>query len=183
MERITIKEYADSRKVTYEAVCKQVRQYKRKELKGHLAYEGKLTLLDPAAVEFLDKHRMKRNIVLAPTDKEIQNDIKNLQSDLSKAMAEIDRLKSQIIAMQEERTGLLEDRAKYNLLLEDKSRWNDEIDAARHKLEQREEELLSAKTDIAKAAADYKILSNEKADLEKEIERFKPSIFGLYRKK
>ena len=92
MELVTIKDYAESRHVTYEAVCKQVRQYKKKELKGHLSYQGRLIFLDENAVNFLDQHRMKRNIVLAPTSEEIQKTIKQLQADLQKAMIERDNL-------------------------------------------------------------------------------------------
>lgn len=154
MDLITIKEYAESRKVTYEAVCKQVRQYKNKELKGHLSYEGKLTFLDPAAVSFLDKHRMKRNIILAPTSDEVKEEVSKLQGDLFQAMKEIDRLKNQIIELQADKMTYLEEKGRYTAMIEEKDRMQDQITQANKELE----------------------------ESRKELSKFKPSLFGLYRK-
>lgn len=158
MERITIKDYAESRKITYEAVCKQVRQYKSKELKGHLTYEGKLTFLDPAAVDFLDKHRMKRNIVLAPTSEEIKAEMQKLQDSLFNAMNEISSLKSQIIELQRDNMSYLEEKSRATVYLE------------QHK---------------AEAERAQKEIEELKKDLEaarQEVNSYRPSLFGLYRK-
>lgn len=158
MERITIKDYAESRKITYEAVCKQVRQYKSKELKGHLTYEGKLTFLDPAAVDFLDKHRMKRNIVLAPTSEEVKADMQKLQDDLFKAMKEIDRLKSQIIELQSDKMNYLEEKGRATAYIE------------QHKAE------------TERAQKEIEELKKDLEEARQEVNSYRPSLFGLYRK-
>ncbi len=159
MERITIKDYAESRKITYEAVCKQVRQYKSKELKGHLTYEGKLTFLDPAAVDFLDKHRMKRNIVLAPTSEEIRVEMQKLQDDLFKAMKEMSSLNSQIIELQKDKMSYLEEKGRTAVYLE------------QHKAENE------------RAQREIEELKKDLEEARQEANSYKPSLFGLYRKK
>ena len=182
MELVTIKEYAESRKVTYEAVCKQVRQYKKKELKGHLTYQGKLTFLDETAVDFLDRHRMKRNIVLAPTSEEIQRDMRHLQSELTRAWQEVDRLKTQVIDLQAEKIGLVEDRAKYTALLELKEDLTIRINKADEEIKQLE---LDNKRIKAEIELSEKRLEEKQQEIEKdkqELASYQRTIFGLYKK-
>lgn len=147
MENTTIKAYAESRHITYEAVSKQIRQYKKKELKKHISYQGRLMLLDDYAVNFLDQHRMKRNIVLAPTSDEIKRDIQQLQNDLRAALEENGRLKDQLINLQREHMQLIEDKAKNDALLMIADKEHEELEHARQ-----------------------------------ELNKYKPSLFGFYRK-
>lgn len=168
MELITIRDYAESRHITYEAVCKQVRQYKGKDLKGHLTYQGKLTFLDETAVDFLDKHRMKRNIVLAPTDKEIKNDIARLQEELKQVMIERDQLKNKVIAMQEEQIKYIEDKAKNETLLKLADAEHEELERTRQQLEE--------------SRATNHVLQEENTRHQQELNKYKPSLFGFYRK-
>jgi chromosome segregation ATPase len=182
MELLTMKEYAESRKVTYEAVCKQVRQYKKKELKGHLTYQGKLTFLDETAVDFLDRHRMKRNIVLAPTSEEVQRDMRHLQSELTRAWQEVDRLKTQIIDLQAEKVELVEDRAKYTALLELKEDLIIRINKADEEIKQLE---LDNKRVKAEIELSEKQLEEKQQEIEKnkqELDSYKPMFLGFYRK-
>ncbi len=158
MERITIKDYAESRKITYEAVCKQVRQYKSKELKGHLTYEGKLTFLDPAAVDFLDKHRMKRNIVLAPTSEEVRAEMQKLQEELYKAMKELNSLNNQVIELQKDKMNYLEEKGRTAVYLE------------QHKAESE------------RAQREIEELKKELEEARQESNKYQRSWFGLYRK-
>ena len=189
MELVTIKDYAESRHVTYEAVCKQVRQYKKKELKGHLSYQGRLIFLDENAVNFLDQHRMKRNIVLAPTSEEIQKTIKQLQADLQKAMIERDNLKDQIIALQDEKAKLIEYKAQKEQLqlLVDKSQ--SELQEVRESNKNLTENYYHAKLELETQRTANRVLNDEKAQIQEQMEqakeeltRYKPTLFGLYRK-
>jgi len=182
MEQVTIKDYAESRKVSYETVSRQIRHYK-KDLKGHITYQGRLILLDESAISFLDQHRMKRNIVLAPTPQEIQNDIKHLQAELQKVMADRDRLKDQIIALQDKNAELTEYKAKNENLQQI-------ADKAQNKLEQTMQELEQAKIDAAVTRTANDNLAREKAQMQEqmeqakqELESYKPTLFGFYRKK
>ena len=161
MELMTIKDYAESRNITYEAVRKQVRQYKKSDLKGHLNYQGKLTFLDEYAVDFLDKHRQKRNARLAPTDEEVQRDIRKLQYDLQMALQEVNNLKSQVITLQSEKIELIEDRAKYTALLEEK-------------------ETMTTLQNHLQQELERSRMENEHK--QQELDKYKPTLFGLYRK-
>lgn len=165
MEYTTIKDYAESRKITYEAVSRQVRQYKKKELKGHLKYQGRLILLDETAIDFLDQHRMKRNIVLSPTSDEIKRDISHLQQELAKVMQERDQLKNTIISMQQEQKKYIEDKARADVLLEI-------ADKERHELEQTRQQLKESERERERQQEQH----------QQELNKYKPTLFGLYRK-
>ena len=120
---MTIKEYAESRGISYESVAKQVRKYKNKDLKGHLSYQGSKTILDEQAIEILDGHRQPRTIVMQPSSREITNELKFLQD-------ENDHLKNQIIELQQM---LLSSKDEYlklsqanTAMIEDKARGDEQ---------------------------------------------------------
>lgn len=92
---MTIKQYAKERSISYESARRQVARY-TKELKGHaVKNDNGPTELDEYAVEFLDKHRQKRPIVVAPDAEETQQEIDNLK-------AEIEHLKQKLVDAQTE---------------------------------------------------------------------------------
>lgn len=111
----TIRDYAKTRNVAYESVRKQVKRYS-KELKGHTVKDG-ATMLDDFAIEFLDKHRMKRdvNVIQEPDAQETQQEIINLR-------AEIEQLKQKLVDAQTEiinaKNETLATHTKYQELLE-----------------------------------------------------------------
>ena len=109
---MTIKEYAESRKVSYEAVRKQVKDYKKKELKKHISYQGRQAYLDDFAVDYLDQHRQKRNVVLYPTNKEIEEEMARLRNQIVKLQEELLNRTDKITKLLEEKTLLIEDKAK-----------------------------------------------------------------------
>lgn len=137
---MTIREYSISRGISYEAAAKQIRKYKKKELKKHITYQGALTILDDYAIEFLDGHRQPRNVVVTASDADTQREIQRLHG-------EIDKLKDTIIAMQKESAKMIEENTKNRTLLE-------LADKDRAELEQ----------------------------VKQELERYKPTLFGLYKK-
>lgn len=172
---MTIKEYAKSRGVSYEAAAKQVRKYKNKELKSHISYQGSLTILDDYAVDLLDGHRQPRNIIVEQTSEDIQRELKRLYN-------EVDKLKDQIIALQDEKTALIEYKVKNEQLqlIADKSQ---------SELNQTTQELEQLKIDAAVARTANDNLAKEKAQMQEQMEqakeelnRYKPTLFGLYRK-
>ena len=69
MELTTIKQYAESQKVSYEAVRKQIIGY-GEELKGHIIRKGRTQYLDEWAVEFLTKRRRENPVILLSQDKD-----------------------------------------------------------------------------------------------------------------
>lgn len=112
---LTIRDYAKTRNVAYESVRKQVKRYS-KELKGHTVKDG-VTQLDDYAIDFLDNHRMKRevNVIQEPDAKETQQEITNLR-------AEIEQLKQKLVDAQTEiinsKNETLATHTKYQELLE-----------------------------------------------------------------
>ena len=137
---MTIKEYAISRAISYEAAAKQVRQYKKKELKKHIKYNGRTAELDDAAVEFLDKHRQPKNIVVTASNEESQREIERLRNQVFQLQGEINNLLKEKSALLEEKVLLIEDMAK--------------AEAAAARLQ----------------------------EVTQELGRYKPTLFGLYRK-
>lgn len=106
---LTIREYAKTRNVAYESVRKQVKRYS-KELKGHTVKDG-ATMLDDYAMEFLDKHRMKRevNVIQEPDKGETAQEIINLRAEIEQlkqklldANTEIMNAQKKTIAIEEE---------------------------------------------------------------------------------
>ena len=60
MELVSIKEFAESQMVSYEAVRRQTHTY-AEQLKGHIIKKGRTQYLDNYAVEFLSEKRKCRN--------------------------------------------------------------------------------------------------------------------------
>lgn len=69
----TLKEYAESKNVSYEAVRKKVKLY-RAELGEHIFKKGRAQFLDDTAIQFLDEHSIEKSVVVydAKKDEEIQ---------------------------------------------------------------------------------------------------------------
>lgn len=109
---MTIKEYATSRAVSYEAVAKQVRQYKKKELKKHIKYQGRTAELDDFAIEFLDKHRQPKNVVMVESAEESKRQIELLTAQVHQLQSELIKKSNKIESLLEENKGLIEDKTK-----------------------------------------------------------------------
>lgn len=123
-QMLTIREYAKTRNVAYESVRKQVKRYS-KELKGHTVKDG-ATMLDDYAMDFLDKHRMKRevNLIQEPDNEEVTQEIHNLKTEIEQlkqklvdAQTEIINAKNETLAAHTKYQDLLE---RNQLLLEQK---------------------------------------------------------------
>lgn len=94
---ITIKQYASSRGVSYEAVRQTIKRH-HAEVSEHLHKEGRRTLLDAEAVEILDRYR-NNTVTVQP-----QTDLENMEY--------ISNLKDEIIRLQNENNELLKERQK-----------------------------------------------------------------------
>ena len=67
MELVTIKQFADSQGISYEAVRKQVVRYSE-ELSGHVVRKNRTQYLDEVAVKFLQERRRESPIILQNMD-------------------------------------------------------------------------------------------------------------------
>jgi hypothetical protein len=109
----SMKEYAQNRGVSYEAVRKQVKRF-GKELEGHITQVNRVQYLDDEAMEFLDQHRQKNPIVLLQSDQ--QEEIEALRAENTKLLVKIAELQDSLLreretvkALQEEKIVLLEE--------------------------------------------------------------------------
>ena len=146
---MTVKEYARSRGVSYEAVRRQVANARGKDLKNHVQ-SGKGnsgTYLDDFAVSYLDSHRQPRNVIVQAADEETQKELDRLHQQVNELQKELLKRTDKITALMEEMNGLLKEQSQ---LIEQK------------------------------AVAELK--AAETQELKMELECFKPSWFGLYRK-
>ena len=169
-EMISIKDYAQSRGVNYEAVRRQVKQFKTedKEFKSHIQeskQRGVSTLLDFYAIEYLDKHRLPRPVIVRASTDETQQELERLRNELAKAMNELNSAKDTIINLTNEKLSLTEEKFK---AIEDKTRF----------------ETILGQTE--RDLAEYKLirdnLNQELALKDKEISSYKKTVFGLYKK-
>ena len=124
---MTIREYATSRAVSYEAVRKQVRQYKKKELKKHITYQGRTAELDDFAIEFLDKHRQQRSVVMQASTEETQKELERLHNQVHQLQEELQRKSDKIVGLLEEQKGLIEDKTKKEILEKDNAELKQEL--------------------------------------------------------
>ena len=201
MELITIKQYAESQNVTYEAVRKQIVRY-ADDLKDHIARKGRTQYLDTWAVEFLTKRRRENPVILLSQDKDeaietMKQEIESLKAQLMTAQNELlksqdERLKAQdrIIELQDEAKKTLEDRARYTALLEDneakakrlKEAEDREAELTRQ-VEERDGQIRTIQTETDDLRKTIEDLQKERDEAQKEAQSFTRSIFGFYRKK
>lgn len=91
---VTIKEYAKTKGVSYEAVRKQVKRY-HNELKGHISKVGRVNYLDEKAAEFLDSKRAESPIIIMETAKDEQ--IQRLQDENKALLIKVAELQDQLL--------------------------------------------------------------------------------------
>lgn len=138
---ISIKDYAASHGVSYEAVRRQIARYSGREMDGfrisdHIIKVNRTQYLDDEATAFLDARRAQNPVVVQQEQRD---------ETIERLRAEVDRLQKRLITAQDE----------YRVLLEDK-----------HEIELREQKLLADKDAIdgIKAAAEEAIARAEKSE-------------------
>lgn len=153
MALYTVKEYAKLNGVSYEAVRKQLKQYE-KDLAGHVTKQGRTYVLDDKAVEILNVHRAKRNLIIEQPENELTAEIERLRRELNYC-------KDQVIKLQNDKNILLEEKNKY---IEDKTQNATLLMIA----DKEHDELLQARQELT--------------ETKQELNRYTKTIFGLYRK-
>lgn len=164
---LSVKDYAESRSISQEAVRRQLTRYKD-ELAGHIIIENRKRLLDDDAVSFLDLHRMPRSIVIEQSDRARQEEINNLQSEIDRLKDELIREKERVIKLQQEAAALLEYKAQNQLLIDQKDRDRDRI-------QNQEAEIQEIKNQLTET-------NNELQEAQTELNSFSKTWFGLYKK-
>ena len=201
MELTTIKQYAESQNVTYEAVRKQIVRYKE-ELKDHIVRKDRTQYLDQWAIDFLTEKRRENPVILISQDKDeaieaMKQQIEALRVQLMTAQNELLKEKDRIIELQDEAKKTIEDRAKYTALLEDNKakeeklkEAGDQIGNLSRQIEEKDGRIESIQKEAEdlrrQAEADQKTiedLQKERDEAQTEAQSFTRSIFGFYRKK
>ena len=100
MNVITLRDYAKTNNISYEAVRQQVVRYKD-ELGDHIIRDGRQQFLDEEAVAFLDAKRQKNPVAIIQQDKDER--IESLKREL-------DIAKNLIIELQDERNKLKDEK-------------------------------------------------------------------------
>lgn len=186
MELVTIKQFAESQEISYEAVRKQINRYSD-ELSGHIIKQGRKSFLDKWAVEFLETKRRERPVVLASIERTEENEylreqIEKLKTQLLSAQNELLREKERVINLQEEAKKSLEASVRYTALLEESEAKDEKLKEA----ERREEDLTRALEEKDGQLEDLRNtvedLSRERDEAQSEAQSYRPSIFGFYRK-
>lgn len=107
---ISIKDYAKSKAISYEAVRKQVNRYKA-ELGEHISRENRTQYLDEEAVAFLDKKRDGNPVVILQTDD--KEHIEQLENENKRLLIKVAELQETIIAKSDK----IEQLQEANILL------------------------------------------------------------------
>lgn len=94
MGATSIKNYANSRKITYEAARQQVKRYE-KELQGHIHKQNRTQYLDDYAVELLDDHRQQSPIVVVNQDRDAE--LEQLRADKVALLQQVASLQNELI--------------------------------------------------------------------------------------
>ena len=172
---LSIAEYVESRGVSQTAVRRQLKRYSE-ELDGHIHQGNRRKMLDDFAVDFLDSHRMTKEIIVERTDYQAKIEIDDLKAEIEHKKDEISKLKDEVIFLQkqymelkEQQTELLGYKAKNEILLEDAAT--------------RESRVKELETENRDLQDDNSSKESQIQELEKEIGSFKKSWFGFYRRK
>ena len=122
MNIISMKDYAEQKNISYEAVRKQVARYKA-ELEGHIIVDGRQQFLDEDAVAFLDAKRQKNPVVIyqESKDEKIEQLNEQVKQLLVKTAAQADRI-SELAQWKADNAVLIAEANQNQRLLEDKTK-------------------------------------------------------------
>ena len=173
MKTVSLKDYAEQKRVSYEAVRQQVIRDK-KELGNHIIRDGRQQFLDEEAVAFLDEKRQKNPVTVIQQDKNgqieaLEEQVKQL---LMKTAAQADRIaelsewkaeKAVAIASAEQQKLLLEERTKRVEQLESTTKETmEKLREAEDKLQRAEERAQQLKEEMSRPLSLYERLTGKR---------------------
>ena len=185
---ITIKEYAESRNKSVQAVYKQLQRDKnKKRLEGHLYKQDRTTYLDKDAIDILDE---SQNVAIVLADQKQKNElneyklkVEKLTEINNKLRDEQDLLKNQIISIQnelklktEQMATLVIENNKNAVLLEQKENQANRIEEL-----QKDKQLLQ--DEKAEQKQQIEELQQEKKKLQEEMDQLKATNDQLIKEK
>jgi len=132
---MTIKEYAASRDISYEAARMSLKRHD-KELSEHIHKHGKTRYLDDTGIEILDSYRISKT-------PEIYTGNGNQEATIDSLKNQIILLQNQIIELQKENKASLEASVKLQMIEEHTGKLEKENQDLREELQSQQEELRS----------------------------------------
>lgn len=155
---LTLQQYAEKHKISYEAVRKQTKRY-RCELEDHISIQNRKQYLDEYAERFLDEKREQNPIIIMEQAKDTalddaKREVEHLKLTLFELQTQLANSQNRVIELQQDKLTLIEEHGKHQMLLEQKERTDRELEEVKEKLS------------IA----------------EKEASSYQRTIFGLYKK-
>lgn len=100
---ISMKDYAKSKNVSYEAIRKQVARYKN-ELEGHIFKQDRTNFLDEYAIEFLDQKRASNPVIIYEVAKD--EEIDRLKKENDSYLKKIAFLQEQLLQQKDQMAAL-----------------------------------------------------------------------------
>lgn len=187
MKVMTIKEFAEDQKVSYEAIRKQLIRY-QKELKDHISVTGRTQYLDEWAVDFLRKRRREQPIILLSQDKDeeiesLKAQVESLKVQLLTAQQELLNEKDRVINLQEASRKGLEAQVKYSALLEDNNAKEEKLKEVTAQAETLRTEADGLRRQAEEDRKRIEDLQKERDEARTEAGSYTRSLFGFYRKK
>lgn len=186
MDVMTIKQYAESKGISYEAVRKQLVRY-ADELEGHVLKQGRTQYLDDFAVEFLSDRRRQSPIVVTLEDR--GDEIERLNERIAQLTAQTDALKTElinaqkhVIDLQNDNTTLLEAKLQYSALLQDNQIMEERLRAAEEKQDELSQQVTAAELRANEAEKARDEASRQRDEAQQEADSYQKTWFGFYRK-
>lgn len=124
---ITLKDYAQNRCISYEAVRLTVKRY-QSELEGHIIKKGRTRFLDDQAVNFLDDHRKDNAPRIQPV-----NDLDQLEY-IQNLKDQIIFLQNQVIELKDQHQQAIETRLRLEMITDTNKKLEEEKTALSREL-------------------------------------------------
>lgn len=187
---ITIREYANQNKVSYEAVRRRIARL-GDTITPHIFIENGVKVIDDEGVELLKTGGQKVPVIVYTEEvqaelNEARDTIKDLQEQRLKDLEKINEINERFIAMSEELTKLKVEQAKLEstnkALLEDKERSKQDLQTITEAKVKSELELQQAQESNTKLQSELEDKAQEIQEQAEELASYHKTVFGLYRK-
>lgn len=123
---VSIKEFARTCGVSYEAVRKQIKRYAG-ELDGHIHQQGRTQYLDEVAVAFLSDHRAPAPMAIYTEDAMVKQ-IQELEAENKELLKNLNQAKDRIIDLQDTQARLEAAETKQKLLEESRDEYKEQAE-------------------------------------------------------
>lgn len=173
MEMMTLKQYAESQGISYEAVRRQVNRY-AEELSDHIVKQDRKQFIDQWAVDFLTEKRRESPIILQTTDQ--SEEIDQLKQEIESLRTKLMTAQERIIGLQDENKVMIETKIRYDYLLELHEDQKEQLQEAR-------DQAAALRMKQEEDQREIEALRKERDEAQTEAQSFQKTIFGFYRKK